>query len=67
MIFFLTDGVPTVGQTDVNALLHQVAQANAGVKARLFNFGVGSDVNTLLLDKLADGGRGARAAVPALR
>jgi Ca-activated chloride channel family protein len=60
MIFFLTDGVPTVGQTDVNALLGKIAGENAGVKARMFNFGVGSDVNTLLLDKLADGGRGAR-------
>lgn len=60
MIFFLTDGVPTVGQTDVNALLAKIAGENAAVKARLFNFGVGSDVNTLLLDKLADGGRGAR-------
>ena len=60
MILFLTDGVPTVGQTDVPSLLAKVSSANAGVKARLFNFGVGSDVNTLLLDKLADGGRGAR-------
>lgn len=60
MIFFLTDGVPTVGQTDVNALLAAVSSENGGVKARLFNFGVGSDVNTLLLDKLADNGRGAR-------
>lgn len=60
MLFFLTDGVPTVGQTDVGAILSKTASANATVKARLFNFGVGSDVNTLLLDKLADGGRGAR-------
>lgn len=60
MIFFLTDGVPTVGETDVNALLAAVSSENSGVKARLFNFGVGSDVNTLLLDKLADGARGAR-------
>lgn len=60
MVFFLTDGVPTVGQTDVGALLRRVSESNAGVQARLFSFGVGSDVNTLLLDKLADGGRGAR-------
>ncbi|MDE2511536.1 MAG: VWA domain-containing protein [Elusimicrobia bacterium] len=60
MVFFLTDGVPTVGQTDVNALLAKVAGENRDVKARVFDFGVGSDVNTLLLDKLADGGRGAR-------
>jgi Ca-activated chloride channel family protein len=60
MIFFLTDGVPTEGQTDLNALLREIAAANSGVKARLFSFGVGSDVNTLLLDKLAAEGRGAR-------
>ena len=60
MIFFLTDGVPTEGQTDVNALLSRIAGENSTVKARLFSFGVGSDVNTLLLDKLAEGGGGAR-------
>jgi Ca-activated chloride channel family protein len=60
MIFFVTDGVPTEGQTDINALLSKIAAENHGVKARLFSFGVGSDVNTLLLDKLADEGRGAR-------
>ncbi|MDX6768536.1 MAG: VIT domain-containing protein [Elusimicrobiota bacterium] len=60
MVFFLTDGVPTVGQTDVGALLKKAAESNASLRARLFSFGVGSDVNTLLLDKLAEGGRGAR-------
>ena len=60
MMFFLTDGLPTIGQTDVNALIAEVSKANTKAKVRLFNFGVGSDVNTLLLDKLADGGRGAR-------
>ena len=60
MIFFLTDGVPTEGQTDINALLARIAGENSTVKARLFSFGVGSDVNTLLLDKLAENGRGAR-------
>lgn len=60
MVFFLTDGVPTVGQTDVAALLRQVSESNTGAKARLFSFGVGSDVNTLLLDKLADSAHGAR-------
>jgi len=60
MIFFVTDGVPTEGRTDINELLREIAQKNNGVRARLFSFGVGSDVNTLLLDKLADEGRGAR-------
>jgi Ca-activated chloride channel family protein len=60
MIFFLTDGVPTVGQTDVGQILKKATEGNAALRARLFSFGVGSDVNTLLLDKLAEGGRGAR-------
>lgn len=60
MLFFLTDGVPTVGQTDVGQLLKKASEGNAALRARLFSFGVGSDVNTLLLDKLAEGGRGAR-------
>ena len=60
MLFFLTDGVPTIGQTDPAALLRKAADANARLRARVFSFGVGSDVNTLLLDKLADAGRGSR-------
>lgn len=60
MLFFLTDGVPTIGQTDPAALLRKAAQDNAALRARIFSFGVGSDVNTLLLDKLAEAGRGAR-------
>lgn len=60
MLFFLTDGVPTIGQTDPGALLRKASQDNAALRARVFSFGVGSDVNTLLLDKLAEAGRGAR-------
>lgn len=60
MLFFLTDGVPTIGETDPAALLRKAAQDNASLRARVFSFGVGSDVNTLLLDKLAQNGRGAR-------
>lgn len=60
MLFFLTDGVPTIGQTDPGALLRKAASDNSALRARVFSFGVGSDVNTLLLDKLAEAGRGAR-------
>ncbi|MEQ1917646.1 MAG: VIT domain-containing protein [Elusimicrobiota bacterium] len=60
MLFFMTDGVPTIGQTDPGALLRKAAQDNTALRARIFSFGVGSDVNTLLLDKLAEAGRGAR-------
>ena len=58
MIVFLTDGLPTVGTTDVKQIIKNVADANrAGV--RLFSFGVGYDVNTNLLDKLSADNRGA--------
>jgi len=60
MIVFLTDGLPTVGETDVETILKNVAEANGngGPKARIFAFGVGNDVNTRLLDDLAAKNRG---------
>ena len=57
-VVFLTDGKPTVGTTtNVKDILKNVSAANA-VKARLFVFGVGHDVNTTLLDALAAQNRG---------
>jgi Ca-activated chloride channel homolog len=52
MIVFLTDGLPTVGETNVQRISESVREARIpGV--RLFTFGVGYDVNTALLDRLA--------------
>ncbi|UCB51956.1 MAG: VWA domain-containing protein, partial [Candidatus Zixiibacteriota bacterium] len=51
-IIFLTDGLPTVGQTDINTILANVKGANRS-SIRIFVFGVGYDVNTRLLDRLA--------------
>jgi Ca-activated chloride channel family protein len=52
IIVFLTDGLPTVGETNVSRIVENVRKASKpGV--RLFTFGVGYDVNTALLDKLA--------------
>jgi Ca-activated chloride channel family protein len=52
LLVFLTDGLPTVGETKVERINENVRAARApGV--RLFTFGVGYDVNTALLDKLA--------------
>jgi Ca-activated chloride channel family protein len=50
MIVFLTDGLPTVGQTNIEQIL---ANAKSTGEARIFPFGVGYDVNTSLLDRLA--------------
>jgi len=62
MVVFLTDGLPTVGERDVNKILKNVRQANTG-DIRLFVFGLGDDVNTRLLDKLAEDNHGARQYV----
>jgi len=50
-IIFLTDGLPTVGNTKEADILTETQKANAA-HARLFAFGVGYDVNVRLLDKL---------------
>ena len=52
MLVFMTDGLPTVDERNPAKIVENVRQAmKPGV--RLFTFGVGYDVNTLLLDKLA--------------
>jgi len=52
MLVFMTDGLPTVDETNVSKIIDNVRKASRpGV--RLFTFGVGYDVNTALLDKLA--------------
>ncbi len=50
-VIFLTDGLPTDGETN-EAKIVVNAKANNSVRARLFAFGVGYDVNSRLLDKL---------------
>jgi Ca-activated chloride channel family protein len=58
MVVLITDGQPTVGETQADRILANVRQANKA-SARLFTFGVGYDVNTVLLDELANENRGA--------
>lgn len=63
MVVFLTDGLPTVGDMQDAASLVALAGEKAGPGTRLFAFGVGYDVNTHLLDKLALDTRGERIYV----
>jgi Ca-activated chloride channel family protein len=49
---FLTDGLPTVGNTNVTQII-SAAKTNFDPKVKLFVFGVGYDVNTTLLDSLS--------------
>ena len=57
MVLFLTDGLPSVGEQSPERLADR-AEARAG-RARVFAFGVGPDVNTHLLDRLSEAGRGS--------
>jgi Ca-activated chloride channel family protein len=52
MVFF-TDGCPTVGETNPDKILKNVAAKNTA-NTRIFTFGVGDDVNATMLDQLAD-------------
>ena len=62
VIIFLTDGLPTEGETDAEKIIANV-EAAAGSKTRIFTFGVGYDVNTVLLDSVAQAHRGTSAYV----
>jgi Ca-activated chloride channel family protein len=55
---FLTDGLPTEGVQDVNQILQNVKNSKKDY-IRIFNFGVGYDVNTFLLDKLSQDHHGS--------
>lgn len=59
LIVFLTDGQPTIGVTDPDEILKNISGSNTG-RVRLFVFGVGYDVNTRLLDLLAEQNAGTR-------
>ncbi|HEY9869548.1 MAG TPA: VIT domain-containing protein [Candidatus Obscuribacterales bacterium] len=54
-LVFMTDGEPTVGETDVSRILKTAANTR---NIRIFDFGVGYDVNTKLLNKLAEQNHG---------
>jgi Ca-activated chloride channel family protein len=61
-IVFLTDGLPTEGVTGIEQIVRNIQSKSNGF-IRLFNFGVGYDVNTWLIDKLAGESGGSAAYV----
>ncbi len=59
-VLFMTDGLPTQGEREAEQIISNALEGQSQVKnLRLFSFGVGYDVNTVLLDALSDelGGR----------
>jgi Ca-activated chloride channel homolog len=61
-LIFLTDGLPTEGVTKSQDILNNFAAA-APAELRLFAFGVGYDVDTFLLDSLAEEHHGSSTYV----
>ncbi|MFN8380175.1 MAG: VIT domain-containing protein [Anaerolineae bacterium] len=61
-ILFITDGIPTEGEEDPDQILANL-EAAAPSNARVFTFGVGDDVDTFLLDKIAQNFGGASSYV----
>jgi Ca-activated chloride channel family protein len=53
VVIFLTDGLPTIGVTAEDKILSNVKDTSRG-NVRVFCFGIGTDVNTHLLDKITD-------------
>jgi Ca-activated chloride channel homolog len=56
-VLFLTDGLPTAGETRELAIADNCRRANTR-RTRVFSFGVGYDVNARLLDRLSGGNSG---------
>lgn len=52
-VIFMTDGKPTIGETEENPLLKKVAALNKE-NVRIFTFGIGTNLNTHLLDKITE-------------
>lgn len=62
IVLFLTDGLPTMGQTNEGAIRELASRHNPHGR-RIFTFGVGADVNTPLLEALAFSSRGVTTYV----
>jgi Ca-activated chloride channel homolog len=53
IIVFITDGKPTIGETNDDLLIKRLSNSNTK-NVRIFTFGIGNDLNTHLLDKITE-------------
>ena len=55
-VIFLTDGRPTIGETRPDKILERLAKVTGEIDkpVRVFSFGIGTDINTKLLDRIAE-------------
>lgn len=56
-VLFLTDGLPTIGETNEGRICASAKDSNK-IRARILSFGVGYDVNSRLLDRISRDGFG---------
>ena len=56
LVLFVTDGEPTVGERNPDAIANRVSKRRKD--RRIFSFGVGADLNAALVERLAVEGRG---------
>ena len=56
LVLFVTDGEPTVGERNPDAIATRVARLRKS--RRIFSFGVGAELNAALVERLAVEGRG---------
>lgn len=61
-IVFFTDGRPTIGETNSDKILKNVASQNSD-NTRIFTFGLGDDVNASMLDQIAEHSRAVSSYV----
>ena len=54
-IIFITDGRPTIGETRTEKIIDRLVKKKQGIKGnmRIFSFGIGTDINTKLLDLIS--------------
>ena len=52
-IAFFTDGQPTIGETNTDAILQDLKKNNSA-NTRIFSFGLGDNLNAVFLDQLAE-------------
>jgi len=54
-IIFITDGRPTIGETRTDKIIDRLVKKKQGIKGnmRIFSFGIGTDINTKLLDLIS--------------
>ena len=62
LIVFVTDGKPTISETEDENLLKKIEKMN-DEETRIFTFGIGNEINTHLLDKITEQTRAFRTYI----